>query len=208
MIISTTDSIENSKITKYLGIVSGTDIYSVGGPWGVGLDNQDILYAPALNKAIGKMTERAYKLGANAIVGVSTNIVSPGDLNKIIVVATGTAVVIQAIKTDGGADTSTTPKPSKTVCDVSAEEQNAREIEEKVEKIEDENLVHTLSKEDSDASTEEKYSREDEEKFEEPENPLPCPHCGIDLAFMGWTENDLKKSQVCPVCGKVISFIQ
>lgn len=204
MIISTTNSLENAKITNYLGIVSGTDIYLVGGLLGGGLANQELLYTRALNNAINNMTAKAVAKRADAIVGFSTNIVSPGNLNNIIVIATGTAVKVQWNR----ADTPSTPKPSKTGCIVSAEEQNAREIEEKVEKIEDENLVHTLSKEDSDASTEEKYSREDEEKFEEPENPLPCPHCGIDLAFMGWTENDLKTSQVCPVCGKEISLIQ
>ena len=181
MIISTTNSLENAKITNYLGIVSGTDIYLVGGLLGGGLANQELLYTRALNNAINNMTAKAVAKRADAIVGFSTNIVSPGNLNNIIVIATGTAVKVQWNR----ADTPSTPKPSKTGCIVSAEEQNAREIEEKVEKIEDENLVPDPSKED-------------------PEKPLPCPHCDVDLAFMGWTENDLKTPQVCPVCGKEI----
>ena len=182
MIITTTNSIENSKITKYLGVVSGTDIYLVGGLFGGGLANQEHLYTPALNNAIEKMRQKAAALGANAIVGVSTNIASPGDLNNIIVVATGTAVVI---KTDGDSDTSTAPELDETVYNISTEEQDTIEDEDIAEEIEDDNLVPDPSKED-------------------PENELPCPHCGIDLSIMGLTENDLKIPQVCPWCEKEI----
>ena len=51
MIISTTDSIKNSKTTNYPGVVSGTDIYIVGGLFGGGLANQKKLYTSALNNA-------------------------------------------------------------------------------------------------------------------------------------------------------------
>ena len=40
----------------------------------------------------------------------------------------------------------------------------------------------------------------------EPEVILPCPKCGENLGFMGWNETDLKEKQVCPFCGKEISF--
>lgn len=97
VIISTTANIEGKPIRNYLGIVSGTDIYLVGGLIGGGLINQEHLYTDALNRATEKMTEKAVEMGANAIVGVTTNITSPGGLNYIIVVVTGTAVII-----DGG----------------------------------------------------------------------------------------------------------
>ena len=43
-------------------------------------------------------------------------------------------------------------------------------------------------------------------KKEEPQPVLPCPNCGEDLDFMGWDENALKERQVCPLCGKDITF--
>lgn len=92
MLITTTANIENQKIDSYLGVVSGTDIYLVGGLIGGGLANQEKLYTQALENAIAKMTQKAAMLGADAIVGVSTNIVSPGNLNNIIVIVSGTAV--------------------------------------------------------------------------------------------------------------------
>lgn len=102
MIISTTGSIDNFKVTDYLGVVSGTDIYLVGGLLGGGLSNQENLYTQALNSAISKMKTKAANLGADAIIGVSTNIVSPGNLNNIIVIVTGTAVSLNELHTVNG----------------------------------------------------------------------------------------------------------
>ena len=33
---------------------------------------------------------------------------------------------------------------------------------------------------------------------------LPCPECGEDLDFMGWSDKELKTTQICPLCGKEI----
>lgn len=96
MIITTTNNIEGLNIRKYLGIVSGTEIYLVGGFIGGGLVNQEGLYTNALRLAIGRMEEKARELGADAIVGVSTNFTSPGGLNSMIVAVTGTAVLTEA----------------------------------------------------------------------------------------------------------------
>lgn len=93
MIITTTDNIADRKIRKYLGIVSGTAIYQVGGLIGGGLANQEDLYSAAQRKAMEKMEQKAAKLGADAIIGVSTNFTSPGGLNSMILVITGTAVI-------------------------------------------------------------------------------------------------------------------
>ncbi len=92
MIITTTDSIADRKIKKYLGIVSGTDIYLVVGMLG-GAANQETLYSVALKEAIDKMVKKADKLGADAIIGVTVNYTSPGGLNSMILAVTGTAVL-------------------------------------------------------------------------------------------------------------------
>ena len=95
MLITTTANIEGKSIHSYLGIVSGTDIYLVGGVFGGGLANQENLYSAALSNAITKMKQKAANMGANAIVGISTNFTSPGGLNNMIVVVTGTAVIVK-----------------------------------------------------------------------------------------------------------------
>lgn len=43
-------------------------------------------------------------------------------------------------------------------------------------------------------------------EYREPEKKLPCPECGADLDFMGWTEEDLQNEQICPLCDKKITF--
>ena len=48
--------------------------------------------------------------------------------------------------------------------------------------------------------------KEEHKVKEEPEHPLPCPLCGENLAFMGWDDTDLQENQICPFCGKEISF--
>lgn len=92
MLKTTTEKIEGRIIEKYLGVVAGTDIYLVGGVFGGGMANQEKLYGRALDTAMSHLEEKAKNLGADAIVGISTNLVSPGNVNNIIVVVTGTAV--------------------------------------------------------------------------------------------------------------------
>ena len=89
MLKTTTEKIEGRIIEKYLGVVAGTDIYLVGGVFGGGMANQEKLYGRALDTAMSHLEEKAKNLGADAI---STNLVSPGNVNNIIVVVTGTAV--------------------------------------------------------------------------------------------------------------------
>lgn len=92
MILTTTDSVAGKRIKEYREIVSGTDIYLVGGLLGGGLANQEILFDVAFQNACGKMKSKAYD--ADAIVGIHTEVLSPGNLNNIIVVVTGTAVTL------------------------------------------------------------------------------------------------------------------
>ncbi|MBO5798032.1 MAG: hypothetical protein J6R77_06790, partial [Clostridia bacterium] len=45
-----------------------------------------------------------------------------------------------------------------------------------------------------------------EAKKEETIKVLPCPECGEDLDFMGWSGEELKEKQICPLCEKEILF--
>lgn len=93
--ITTTQSFEGKRIEAYYGTVSGTDIYLVGGAIGGGLANQEELFGKAFFSAKKKMFQKALKLGANAVVGMQSIMTSPGGLNNMIVVVTGTAVKVQ-----------------------------------------------------------------------------------------------------------------
>ena len=98
MIITTTESINGYNIVEYKGIVSGTDIYLVGGLLGGGLANQENLYANAIIRETKNLKNNAIAMGANGVVGIQNILVSPGNLNSIIVVVTGTAVKIEKVK--------------------------------------------------------------------------------------------------------------
>ena len=92
MILTTTNEIKGYNVTEYIGIVAGTDIYLVGGIFGGGLANQEQLYATALLNATTKLKQNAEALGANAVIGIQSNLTSTGGTNNIIVTLTGTAV--------------------------------------------------------------------------------------------------------------------
>lgn len=94
-LITTTNRFENAEIERYLGVVSGTAIYLVGGIVGGGLVNQENLFGAAFAQAKCRMLDKAKKRGANAVVGMSITVTSPGNLNNIIVIVTGTAVKLR-----------------------------------------------------------------------------------------------------------------
>lgn len=101
MIVTTTPSVEGKKIASYLGIVAGEaimganvvrDIFAsitdiVGGRSGA-YENKLI---EAREIALGEMSDKARKLGANAIVGVDLDyeVIREG---MLMVTASGTAV--------------------------------------------------------------------------------------------------------------------
>lgn len=93
--ITTTDGFAGEEVESYLGTVSGTDIYLVGGLMGGGLSNQENLFGMAFASAKKKMFGKALDLGGDAVVGMSVNVTSPGNLNNIIVIVTGTAVKLK-----------------------------------------------------------------------------------------------------------------
>lgn len=103
MILTTTNTIEGRKITRYAGLVSGEailganifrDIFAsirdiVGGRSG---SYEDAL-RQAKNIAIEDMKQEAEKLGANAIVGIDLDYETIN--NMLMVTASGTAVVLE-----------------------------------------------------------------------------------------------------------------
>lgn len=91
--VTTTNHFDTAEIEKYLGTVSGTDIYLVGGIVGGGLANQENLFGRAFSFAKIKMIKKAFSLGGNAVVGMSVSLASAA--NNILVVVTGTAVKLK-----------------------------------------------------------------------------------------------------------------
>lgn len=106
MIITTTPSIEGKKIVAYRGIVFGEVISGVDfvKDFTAGLSNffggrsktyeEELLNAR--RNALIEMEQRAYDLGANAIVGVDIDYeVLGSDNGMLMVTASGTAVVVE-----------------------------------------------------------------------------------------------------------------
>lgn len=104
MIVTTTDSVEGARVSRYLGIVSGDavlgsnifrDLFAsirdvVGGRTG----SYEKLLQEAKEEALAEMTDRARALGADAIVAVDLDYEVIGGDNKtlLMVSANGTAV--------------------------------------------------------------------------------------------------------------------
>jgi uncharacterized protein YbjQ (UPF0145 family) len=92
MILTTTDKIDGYTVEKYLGLVSGTDIYLVGGLLGGGLASQEKLFEAALSNARQHLISKANLLGADAVIGIRQSFTAPGNVNNMILALTGTAV--------------------------------------------------------------------------------------------------------------------
>ncbi len=103
MIITTTPSVEGREITEYLGIVFGEVISGVDfvKDFTAGLSNffggrsgtyEDELIR-AREQAMGEMQQRAYQMGADAVVGVDIDYEVLGTNNGMLMVTvSGTAV--------------------------------------------------------------------------------------------------------------------
>lgn len=106
MIITTTHTIEDKKITKYCGIVFGEVITGVNfvKDIGAGLRNffggrsegyEDEL-VQARNQALLELEENAKRLGCNAVIGVDMDYeVLGADNGMLMVTASGTAVIVE-----------------------------------------------------------------------------------------------------------------
>ena len=98
MILTTTEKVEGFVVEKYLGLVSGTDIYLVGGLLGGGMANQEKLFNSALYTAKQHIEMSANGLGADAVIGIQQSFASPGNDNSMILVLTGTAVKLKKVE--------------------------------------------------------------------------------------------------------------
>ena len=105
MIITTTPTIEGHSIREYKGLVSGEVIFGMNFLKDFGASLRDFFggrtnsYEKAMlegrETAEREMRERAGKMGANAIVGVSFGYETMGQGNGMIMISiSGTAVVI------------------------------------------------------------------------------------------------------------------
>lgn len=103
MILTTTNNLENKKITKYIGIVTGETIIGanfikdffagirdiVGGRSG----SYEKVLREAKDSAMSEMVDRARELGADAIVGIDLDYETVGpNGGMLMVTASGTAV--------------------------------------------------------------------------------------------------------------------
>ena len=106
MLITTTSTLQDIKVVKYLGVVSGETIIGanifkdffagirdiVGGRAGT----YERVLREAKEQAMAEMEQAAAQMGANAIIGVDLDYETVGDSGSMLMVtATGTAVVIE-----------------------------------------------------------------------------------------------------------------
>jgi uncharacterized protein YbjQ (UPF0145 family) len=107
MLVVTTNVLEGRKIKDYYGIVSGEAILGANIFKDIFAGIRDIIggrsaaYEKELRNAkdlaIGEMTQQAYALGANAVIGVDLDYetINTGTGNMLMVSASGTAVYIE-----------------------------------------------------------------------------------------------------------------
>ncbi|MGH2592878.1 MAG: heavy metal-binding domain-containing protein [Anaerolineae bacterium] len=105
MLVSTTPTIENKRIVKYLGLVTGEAILGANIFKDLFAGIRDIVggrsaaYEQELRKAkdiaLEEMQQQAAALGANAVVGVDLDYETVGQGSMLMVSASGTAVVLE-----------------------------------------------------------------------------------------------------------------
>lgn len=105
MISVTTPTFENGVIVEYKGIVTGEIVAGINFLKDFGASIRNIIggrsagyeeeLVEARNNALREMETKAAQIGANAVVGVKVDYESFGNAGMIMVIATGTAVVVQ-----------------------------------------------------------------------------------------------------------------
>ena len=106
MLVTTTNSIEGKKITKYLGLVSGEAILGANIFKDIFASIRDIVggrssaYEKELRQAkdiaVTEMVEQAKLLGGNAVIAVDLDYETVGQGGSMLMVsASGTAVLIE-----------------------------------------------------------------------------------------------------------------
>ncbi len=103
MLLTTTNTLEGKEIIEYYGIVSGETIIGanifrdffagirdiVGGRAG----SYETVLREAKEIALKEMSEQAYRMGANAVIGIDLDYETVGDTSSMLMVtAAGTAV--------------------------------------------------------------------------------------------------------------------
>ncbi len=104
MLISTTSVLQDKRVTRYLGVVSGEAILGANIVRDFLAGIRDVVggrsaaYEQELRKAkdlaLGEMEEQAVGLGANAVIGVDLDYETLGNGTMLMVSASGTAVVV------------------------------------------------------------------------------------------------------------------
>ena len=98
MILTTTNTIEGHSIKNYLGVVSGVDVSMPKTTISFNMEKYYENYENKINEvkeeAFQKLQDNAYKLGANAVVGIALDIETMPTSGIIIVSITGTAVMV------------------------------------------------------------------------------------------------------------------
>lgn len=105
MLLTTTPTIEGHPIREYRGIVTGEVIIganmfkdffaSIRDIVGGRSSSYEGVFREAKDSALKEMTERAVRLGANAVVGVKLDYETVGkDGSMLMAISSGTAVVI------------------------------------------------------------------------------------------------------------------
>lgn len=106
MLVTTTPNIENKRITKYCGVVTGEAILGANLFKDLFAGIRDLVggrsatYERELQKArdiaLQELQQRAQGLGANAVVGIDLDYEVLGQANGMLMVsASGTAVVVE-----------------------------------------------------------------------------------------------------------------
>ena len=105
MLVSTTSVLQDERVTRYLGVVSGEAILGANIVRDVLAGIRDVVggrsaaYEQELRKAkdlaLGEMEEQASSLGANAVIGVDLDYETLGNGTMLMVSASGTAVVVE-----------------------------------------------------------------------------------------------------------------
>ncbi|PID57677.1 MAG: hypothetical protein CR986_08835 [Ignavibacteriae bacterium] len=107
MLVTTTSTLQDRKVVKYLGLVSGEAILGANIFKDLFAGIRDIIggrsaaYEKELKKAkdiaTQEMLEQAKLLGGNAVIAVDVDYetISPGSGSMLMVAVTGTAVVVE-----------------------------------------------------------------------------------------------------------------
>ena len=104
MLVTTTHTLQDRKVTDYLGLVTGESILGANIIRDVFAGIRDIVggragaYEKVLRDArriaIDEMTEEARRLGANAVIGVDVDYETVGGGTMLMVSVSGTAVQV------------------------------------------------------------------------------------------------------------------